>query len=226
MLADWDNQIRYYTRKSIEIEYVVDTMLEENVHDILCSALVDDCIERAKSIKQGGAKYDWVSGLQVGIANLGNSGGGEKLVFDQGAIGQQELAKALAEDFDGLTHEQLRQRLINGAPKYGNDDDSVDESLARAYQTYIDELKQYHNPRYGRGPIGGNYYAGTSSISANVPFGAQTMATPDGRKAHTRWRKGPARPPVPTIWGRQRSSVRWANSPPARSSAACCLTKS
>ncbi|MDU6088111.1 MAG: NADPH-dependent FMN reductase [Klebsiella pneumoniae] len=186
VLADWDRQIRYYTRKSIEIEYVVDTMLEENVHDILCSALVDDCIERAKSIKQGGAKYDWVSGLQVGIANLGNSlAAVKKLVFDQGAIGQQELAKALAEDFDGLTHEQLRQRLINGAPKYGNDDDSVDELLARAYQTYIDELKQYHNPRYGRGPIGGNYYAGTSSISANVPFGAQTMATPDGRKAHT-----------------------------------------
>ena len=61
----------------------------------------------------------------------------------------------------------------------------MDTLLARAYQTYIDELKQYHNPRYGRGPIGGNYYAGTSSISANVPFGAQTMATPDGRKAHT-----------------------------------------
>ncbi len=69
VMAAWDTQIRYYTRKSIEIEYVVDTMLEENVHDILCSALVDDCIERAKSIKQGGAKYDWVSGLQVGIAN-------------------------------------------------------------------------------------------------------------------------------------------------------------
>lgn len=109
----------------------------------------------------------------------------KKLVFEQGAIGQQQLAAALADDFDGLTHEQLRQRLINGAPKYGNDDDTVDTLLARAYQTYIDELKQYHNPRYGRGPVGGNYYAGTSSISANVPFGAQTMATPDGRKAHT-----------------------------------------
>ncbi len=55
----------------------------------------------------------------------------------------------------------------------------------RAYQTYIDELKQYHNTRFGRGPIGGTYYAGTSSISANVPFGAATMATPDGRKATT-----------------------------------------
>ncbi|HBC81050.1 MAG TPA: formate C-acetyltransferase/glycerol dehydratase family glycyl radical enzyme [Escherichia sp.] len=186
VMAAWDAQIRYYTRKSIEIEYVVDTMLEENVHDILCSALVDDCIERAKSIKQGGAKYDWVSGLQVGIANLGNSlAAVKKLVFDQGVIGQQQLAEALAADFDGLTYEQLRQRLINGAPKYGNDDDSVDLLLNRAYQTYIGELKQYHNPRYGRGPIGGNYYAGTSSISANVPFGAATMATPDGRKAMT-----------------------------------------
>ena len=186
VLACWDKQIRYYTRKSIEIEYVVDTVLEENAHDILCSALVDDCIERAKSIKQGGAKYDWVSGLQVGIANLGNSlAAVKKLVFEQGTIAQQQLAQALAADFDGLTHEQLRQRLINGAPKYGNDDDSVDALLVRAYQTYIDEIKHYHNPRHGRGPIGGDYYAGTSSISANVPFGAQTMATPDGRKAGT-----------------------------------------
>ncbi|EPE7162873.1 formate C-acetyltransferase/glycerol dehydratase family glycyl radical enzyme [Cronobacter sakazakii] len=182
----WDNQIRYYTRKSIEIECVVDTVLEENAHDILCSALVDDCIERGKSIKQGGAKYDWVSGLQVGIANLGNSlAAVRRMVFEQGVVTQPQLAQALNNDFEGLTGEQLRQRLINSAPKYGNDDDDVDLLLARAYQTYIDELKQYHNTRFGRGPIGGTYYAGTSSISANVPFGAATMATPDGRKART-----------------------------------------
>lgn len=186
VMAAWDRQIRYYTRKSIEIECVVDTVLEENAHDILCSALVDDCIERGKSIKQGGAKYDWVSGLQVGIANLGNSLAAVRtLVFEQGLIGQQQLAAALASDFDGLDGEMLRQRLINGAPKYGNDRDEVDQLLVRAYQTYIDELKQYHNTRFGRGPIGGTYYAGTSSISANVPFGAATPATPDGRKAHT-----------------------------------------
>ncbi len=182
----WDNQIRYYTRKSIEIECVVDTVLEENAHDILCSALVDDCIERGKSIKQGGAKYDWVSGLQVGIANLGNSlAAVRRLVFEQGVVTQPQLAQALNNDFEGLTGEQLRQRLINSPPKYGNDDDDVDLLLARAYQTYIDELKHYHNTRFGRGPIGGTYYAGTSSISANVPFGAATMATPDGRKAGT-----------------------------------------
>jgi len=186
VLSAWDEQIRFFTRKSIEIETVVDTALEENVADILCSALVDDCIERGKTIKQGGAVYDWVSGLQVGIANLGNSLAAVRdLVFEKKTIGQQELAKALADDFVGTSGEILRQRLLKEAPKYGNDLDTVDNLLVAAYGSYIDELKSYHNTRFGRGPIGGTYYAGTSSISANVPYGAATMATPDGRKAHT-----------------------------------------
>ena len=37
---------------------------------ILCSALTDDCIGRVKTIKEGGAVYDFISGLQVGIANI------------------------------------------------------------------------------------------------------------------------------------------------------------
>ncbi|GAA5217115.1 formate C-acetyltransferase/glycerol dehydratase family glycyl radical enzyme [Corallincola platygyrae] len=187
----WAEQIRFYTRKSIEIDTVVDTVLEQQAQDIFCSSLVDDCLARGKTVKEGGAKYDWVSGLQVGIANLGNSLAAIKhLVFDsplngQAQISQPQLAKALAEDFVGAEQEQLRQRLINFAPKYGNDDDAVDALLAEAYQVYIDELQQFVNTRFGRGPIGGGYYAGTSSISANVPFGASTMATPDGRKAKT-----------------------------------------
>lgn len=186
VMASWDEQVRYFTRKSIEIDCVVDSVLEAQAHDILCSTLVDDCIERGKTIKQGGAVYDWVSGLQVGIANLGNSLAAiKKLVFEQGIIDQAVLAEALEQDFAGLSGELLRQRLTNAAPKYGNDRDEVDLLLVRAYQSYIDELKGLHNTRFGRGPIGGTYYAGTSSISANVPFGAATMATPDGRRAKT-----------------------------------------
>ena len=59
----------------------------------------------------------------------------------------------------------------------------MDLLLQQAYDSYIDEIKKYHNTRYGRGPIGGVYYAGTSSISANIPQGAGTLATPDGRRA-------------------------------------------
>lgn len=72
--------------------------------------------------------------------------------------------------------------LLHDAPKYGNDDDYVDQLTADAYQVFIDEIAQYHNTRYGRGPIGGGYFPGTSSISANVPQGAGLCATPDGRK--------------------------------------------
>jgi len=186
VMSAWDTQVRYFTRKSIEIETVVDTALEDNVPDILCSALVDDCIERGKTLKEGGAVYDWVSGLQVGIANLGNGLAAiRELVFEKGKIKQSELASALVSNFAGMEGEVLRQRLVNEAPKFGNDIDAVDELIGAAYGSYIDELSRLHNTRFGRGPIGGAYYAGTSSISANVPYGAETAATPDGRKAHT-----------------------------------------
>jgi formate C-acetyltransferase len=153
VLAAWDRQIRYYTRKTVEIDCVVDTVLEENAHDILCSALVDDCIERGKTAKQGGAKYDWVSGLQVGIANLGNSLVAVRDQVFSGKLSQQELASVLANDFAGEEGEALRLMLANRIAKYGNDDDSVDDLLVRAYQTFIDEIGQFHNTRYGRGPI-------------------------------------------------------------------------
>ncbi|MEI8631267.1 pyruvate formate lyase family protein [Vibrio sp. PP-XX7] len=186
VMQSWREQVRYYTRKSIEIDTVVDTVLEQQAQDVFCASLVDHCLARGKTVKEGGAKYDWVSGLQVGIANLGNSLAAIKhLVFDEAQISQPALAAALKENFAGHENEQMRQRLINFAPKYGNDDDAVDDLLTEAYQAYIDELGSFVNTRYGRGPVGGGYYAGTSSISANVPFGASTMATPDGRKATT-----------------------------------------
>jgi formate C-acetyltransferase len=182
----WQHQIKYYTRKTVEIDTAVDTAIEENVPDILCSAFVDSCISRGKTIKEGGSKYDFISGLQVGIANLGNSLAAiKKLVFEEKKISRQELIDAIESDFEGKEGEKIRLMLVNFAPKYGNDDDYVDLLLKNAYMEFINELENYHTTRYGRGPIGCRYYAGTSSISANVPSGAVVPATPDGRKAWT-----------------------------------------
>ena len=134
-------------------------------------------------MKEGGAVYDFISDLQVGIANLADSLAAiKKVVFQDKAITPAQLWNAIQENFEGLENEHI-QALLQAAPKYGNDDDYVDTLVVDAYNVYIDEMKKYHNTRYGRGPIGGVYYAGTSSISANVPQGASTLATPDGRKA-------------------------------------------
>jgi formate C-acetyltransferase len=183
VMKAWDRTIREFTRQCVIIDSCCDTALERDTADILCSALCDDCIERGLNLKEGGAVYDFISDLQVGIANLADSLAAiRKCVFEDKAVSPARLWKALRENFEGSENEEIR-RLLLAAPKYGNDDDYADALIREAYDVYIDEMKKYHNTRYGRGPIGGVYYAGTSSISANVPQGAGTAATPDGRKA-------------------------------------------
>lgn len=180
----WDVIIRDFTRHSAIIENACDMVLEQDVPDVLCSALCEDCIGRGLTLKEGGAIYDFISGLQVGIANLADSLAAiKKLVFEEHKLTTEELWHALETDFAGEEGERIRQMLINDAPKYGNDDDYVDQLVVDAYDAYIDEVKKYPNTRFGRGPIGGIRYAGTSSISANVGQGRGTLATPDGRHA-------------------------------------------
>jgi pyruvate formate-lyase/glycerol dehydratase family glycyl radical enzyme len=186
LMAAWKAQVERYARASVAVDTAVDTALEDLVPDILCSAFTDDCIGRGKHLKEGGAVYDFVSGLQVGIANLGNSLAAiKKLVFDEHALSPETLVDALARDFEGTGGEATRLLLLNRAPKYGNDDHYVDSILREAYGYFIDEIEKHGNTRRGRGPIGGGYYPGTSSISANVPSGAVAKATPDGRKSGT-----------------------------------------
>ena len=183
VLECWDKVIREMCRQCTIIDATCDMVLEQDTADILCSALTDDCIERGLNMKEGGAVYDFISDLQVGIANLADSlAAMKKVVFEDKKVTPEELWDALQSDFAGEKNEKIR-KLLQEAPKYGNDDDYVDQLVVDAYNVYIDEMKKYHNTRYVRGPIGGVYYAGTSSISANVPQGAGTLATPDGRKA-------------------------------------------
>ncbi|WP_249030429.1 glycyl radical protein [Tannockella kyphosi] len=179
-----DKALREITRMSVIVENAIDLALEREVPDVLCSALTQDCIGRGKTIKEGGAIYDFISGLQVGIANMADSLAAiKKLVFEEKKISCDQLMDALEDDFSSEKSKKVQQLLIYDAPKYGNDDDYADQLVVDVYQIYIDEMKKYPNTRHQRGPIGGIRYAGTSSISANVGQGFATMATPDGRKA-------------------------------------------
>ena len=180
----WDKTVREMTRYSAIVENAIDKASERDVPDILCSALTDDCIARGKTIKEGGAVYDFISGLQVGIADMADSLAAiKKLVFEERKITPAELWDAILDNFTSPENQRIQDMLINDAPKYGNDDDYVDNLIVEAYDSYLDEIKKYPNTRYGRGVIGGIRYGGTSSISANVGQGMGTMATPNGRKA-------------------------------------------
>lgn len=71
------------------------------------------------------------------------------------------------------------REMINDLPKFGNDIDDVDMLAREAAYAYTRVLPRFTNPR------GGIFQAGLYPVSANVPLGAQTGATPDGRLAHT-----------------------------------------
>ncbi|MFA6074879.1 MAG: glycyl radical protein [Negativicutes bacterium] len=180
----FSENMAYYTKLSVALDKLADVHLEQ-YPDIFCSALVDDCIKRGKTAKEGGAVYDIIAGLQVGLANAANSFAAlKKVVYEDQTYTAAQVQAALKSDFSGIEGMKIRRALLE-VPKFGNDVAYVDEIALNVYNVYINEIAKYTNTRHGRGPIGGNYGLSTSGISSNVPMGVVTAATPDGRKAWT-----------------------------------------
>jgi formate C-acetyltransferase len=147
-------------------------------------SLVQDCIKRGKGQKDGGAIYDFTGGETGNIANVANSlAAVKKLVFEEKRLTGRQLLDAIDSNYEGKEGETVRQLVMNHAPKFGNDDEYVDELARDAFRIFLDESPKYRNTRFGKGPIGGTFHPSTASISANVPFGFIVGATPDGRKA-------------------------------------------
>ena len=100
-------------------------------------------------------------------------------------VGEKEIAailtqlKAISESPEIKERGQKLLDMIEEVPKFGNDIPEVDAFARDVAYTYTRPMESFKNPR------GGMYQAGLYPVSANVPLGAQTGATPDGRLAHT-----------------------------------------
>lgn len=100
-------------------------------------------------------------------------------------VGTEQVAQVVAQVQGAALKQEEQERfaqlleLIEEVPKFGNDIQEVDAFARDVAYTYTRPLQEYRNPR------GGIFQAGLYPVSANVPLGAQTGATPDGRLAHT-----------------------------------------
>lgn len=140
------------------------------------SLLVPGCIENARDVTAGGARYNFTGPVGVGSATVGDSLAAIKwFVFEEKAISLADLGQMLDDDFAG--HEAWRQRLINRAPKFGNDDDFVDDLVVGMTNRFFDRVETGRNPR------GGGMIPALYSVTAHVGAGKQVGATPDGRRA-------------------------------------------
>ncbi len=180
-------QLEYYFRIQMITDNVIDYCTELGIADPYVSSLVHDCVERGKVMKAGGAVYDYCGPLYTGVANTGNSLAAiKKVVFEDQSITAAQLQHALETNYEDMTTvptgAEIRKMLLD-APKYGNDDDYVDDIMTDYFRLACEETSCYHTTRYGRGPIGGLWQPSTSSVSSNVPCGDCVGAIPDGRKA-------------------------------------------
>ena len=149
----------------------------QNSINPLLSCFVNDCLERGVDIERGGAKYNWIMPSFVGMANLVDSLYAIKtLVFDEKKFTLCEFKAILDTNFE--YNEALRLYILNRIPKYGNDINDIDLYFSLISEHIANECRKF---------------TGSQSHSNLIPsvfcwvmherFGAETSATPDGRKA-------------------------------------------
>ena len=142
----------------------------------LHSATLSDCIENARDMVAGGARYSAGSVSLIGIGTLIDTLFAVKeMVFDHTRIPFHQLKDILAEDFEG--EERLRQYLVNRIPKFGQDNNALRTFSERVFSDLADVSTGKNNAR------GGTCEASVFVYRSFVSLGKKTGATPDGRKA-------------------------------------------
>jgi len=181
--AAWKTALSYYFDLAVDCDLVCDRSLKHHDADAFASSLVESALERGKTLKAGGAMYDYVSQSNIGMSVVGDSlAAVKKLVYDESVLSIEDLKAVLRENFKGSEGARIRQ-LCRNAPKFGNDNDYVDKIVADVFESYLELLPRRNTDRYGQGPVGCGYTMSTSNITSYVPNGFDVGATPDGRLA-------------------------------------------
>ena len=218
-------QMDYAIKLLVNADNAIDMAHAERCPLPFLSSMIDDCMDRGKTVQEGGAVYNFTGPQGFGVANMADSlYAVKKLIYDEQKVTMKEMKTALMTNYGkGLDTEDIAavtanvanemrasgqnvgeaeiaailktvvaasespevkangerlQKLIDQVPKFGNDIAEVDAFARDVAYTYTRPLENYKNPR------GGIFQAGLYPVSANVPLGAQTGATPDGRLAH------------------------------------------
>jgi pyruvate-formate lyase len=122
------------------------------------------------SISQGNS---WITAF-TWVENIDSLAAIKKLIFEEKKYTMAELKKALADDWQG--HEEMRLDFVRNAPKWGNDDDYVDNIMLKCLRdiaVFAHELKD---------PMGNNWPILPENVSGNIHYANVVGALPSGRR--------------------------------------------
>ena len=177
VMEAYKTQVEFYMDWKISLSNMMEYLTQNIMPLPVLSATLDGCLESGTDCTSGGAKYNSCGSASVGVGTVGNSLAAIKwAVFDEKICTAQEFFDAWMAGWEG--HEDLRQKVINKAPHYGNGIEWVDELTAWAMDVYA---QKYNSGEFRRGKM----KAGLFSVSAHIPMGKGTIATPDGRLGGT-----------------------------------------
>ena len=173
VMAAYLRQVHFAVDRVVKLNNIAQEVYREEGQLPFTSVLLDDCIEKGKDCTAW-TEYSYSHIIAPGFVNVADSlAAMKKLVFDDKTVLMEELLSALKANFDG--YEELRQKLLN-APKFGNDDDYVDQIMHDVVHFTQRKVNQFKNiwgyPWTLDGSIAGGYYAA----------GVATWALPDGKR--------------------------------------------
>jgi formate C-acetyltransferase len=170
------SQVAWLVKDIMLVEKIAEQSLVELCPTPYESALIEDCIEKGISREAGGARYNFGPMIVgAGAVDAGNSLAAiKRLVFEEKKISMDQLCNALEKNFEG--YDDLRQMLLK-EPKFGNDNDYVDEQVAWVSHVFAEEAKKCKNPR------GGFAITIGAPMQMYVYAGSATGALPSGRLA-------------------------------------------
>ena len=168
--------MRWANRKALACSNAGELNQERTLPMPMHSLFTEDCVGKGMDVTGGGARYNYHSVCAVGIPNVADSLSSiQRLVLEERRVGVEELLCALKTDFKN--QERLRQLLLHGAPKYGNDDALPDGWAARISRDFCGDLAELRTVH------GGSCFAHLFSFTSHLSFGKQTGALPDGRRS-------------------------------------------
>ena len=180
----WRILLKFYTDLAVESDLICDQSLKVFDASPFASCFIDGCLEKGKTIKEGGSVYDVISQSNIGSSIVGNSlYTYKKLVFDDKTHTFKQIYDAISDNWQSLEAMKIRKDIMK-LPKFGNDVDEVDYIVASVFDDYLALLPKYQTDRTNKGPKVSKYTMSTSNITSYVPNGLEVKATPDGRYAY------------------------------------------
>jgi len=174
----FEKQLEHFVDIKVAGNQFIERMYAENAPAVFLSVLIDDCIEKGRDYNDGGPRYNTNYIQCVGIGTITDSLSAiRKHVFEEGEMTMSDVVDALASDFEGA--EELRLRLANKTPRYGNDDDAADGIMMRVFNALHDAIDGRPNTK------GGEYHVDMLPTTCHIYFGSVMGASADGRKAGT-----------------------------------------